>query len=245
MNPTVPSVTTARGGASRGRRRAVEVPGRAVPRALGAALALCLLAGGAAAPARAEPHAYTLSADQSQVEIRVRRHGFFSLLSDDHVMLAEGIAGRVRVDPEDLAQAALQMSLPVTSLRVDPARLRAELALDDGVDDGDRSAIRKAMLSPEVLDADRYPRVIVTLESTSGTWPDLLLNLRVRVRQSEQVLAVPVQVAVEGGTLTATGETELRLSDFGIEPYHYALGLISVENRITLRFRVVALVDAS
>lgn len=212
---------------------------------LGAALALCLLAGGAAAPARAEPHAYTLSAHQSQVEIRVRRNGFFSLLSDVHVMLAEGIAGRVRVDPEDPSQAALQMSLPVTSLRVDPPRLRAELSLDGSVDDGDRASIREAMLSPEVLDADKYPRVIVTLESTSGTWPELVLNLRVRIRQTERVLAVPAQVVVEGGTLTATGETDLRLSDFGIEPYHYAMGLISVENRITIRFRVVALADAS
>ena len=206
-------------------------------------LVLLLVTAGWGGDAQAAQRGYTLDPHESEVIVLVRRLGLFSWFSDDHVLLAEGIAGRVHLDPDVPAQAALQLSLPVQSLRVDPAEVRQSLGLDDGVDDGDREDIRAVLLSPEMLDADLFPRVIVTLESTGGVLPDLLLGVRVRIRQIEQVLAVPVRLVLEGDALIATGEVDLLQSQFGITPHSALLGMLAVEDRVTIRFRVVARMD--
>jgi hypothetical protein len=85
---------------------------------------------------------------------------------------------------------------------------------------------------------------VATLEGASGTLPDLLLTLRVRVRQTEQVLSVPVRVEATPDGLRARGEFAFLQSGFGIRPYRALLGAIAVEDEARVRFDIVARVEA-
>ncbi|HKI98576.1 MAG TPA: YceI family protein [bacterium] len=210
-------------------------------------LALLLAAlwqGALPAPAAAQSRSYTVDAHASSVQVLAYRKGLFSLLAHDHVFVADGFAGRVTFDPADLTRAALQLTVPVASMLVDPQDARDALGLEGKLDDSDRAEIKANMLAPDQLDGAQYPRVTATLASASGKLPDLTLAVRVRIRQVEKVLNVPVHVELTSGQLLATGQLELLQSDFGIEPYSTLFGAIAVKNRVQVRFRILARVDA-
>lgn len=203
-------------------------------------LALLVVSGGWPLTARAQTRSYVIDAAASSVQVILRREGAFSVLAHDHVLLADGFAGRVAVDRADVSRAAVQITLPVASLIVDPPDAREALQMEGDLDDEDRAEIRESMLAEDQLDAEQFPRIVATLESVTGTLPELELALRVRIRQTERVLSVPTRVEFAGDRLEASGEFTLLQSDFGIEPYSTLLGAIAVRDLVTVRFRVVA-----
>lgn len=191
-------------------------------------------------PARAQARAYTIDAHASSVQVQVERAGVFALLAHNHVFVAEGFAGRITVDPADLSRSSLQLTIPLASLQVDPQDARDALGLAGKLDDSDRAEIREHMMAPHQLDLAHYPRVTATLASVSGTPPDLVVGLRVRIKETEKVLRVPVHLELSGSELRVQGEAEFLQSDFGIKPYSTLLGAISVKDRVRVRFRIVA-----
>ncbi len=189
---------------------------------------------------RAEVRAYTIDPHASTIRLRLFRTGVFSLLAHDHVLLAEGIAGRVLLDTQDVSRSSMQLSVPVTSLRVDPLEERLTLGLDGELDEEDRAEIREAMLSAEQLDAPRFPRVVATLDSLTGDLPEVVLAVRLRIRGTERVIQVPVRVTASDTELRASGEISLLQSQFGIEPYSALLGALAVEDRVLVDFELIA-----
>ena len=53
-------------------------------------------------------------------------------------------------------------------------------------------------------------------------------------------LTLPLRVEVAAGTLTATGKTTLRQSDFGMKPVSAGGGTVKVKNEIAVDLRIVA-----
>jgi polyisoprenoid-binding protein YceI len=248
---TLPSEKPGRTGAWRpvrdsGRGRLARFVATFVPRFVAVALAVAVLAlaGPVAGSLAAQPRSYRVDVDGSKVHVLVRKAGLLALLAHDHVMVADGFAGRVTVDPQNLGASALQVTVPVASLRVDPEDARQEHSLEGDIDDEDRAEILEAMLSGEQFDAAHFPRVVATLEATGGRLPDVTLSLRVRIKQTEKVIHIPVRVELKGDVLEASGSFELLQSDFGIEPYSTLLGTIAVKDRVVVRFRILARADA-
>ncbi len=251
-----PQAATRATGRSAGRssRRPQLLRGRRPGRNWGARAALplawlrvCLLAvalGGAPAPAQAAPRTYTIDVHTSSVMVLLYRQGLFALLAHDHVIVAEGFAGRVTADPADLAHTALQLTFPVPSLQVDPLAVRQELGLAGKLSLDDRKEIQANMLAPAQLDGVQYPRIVATLESVSGQLPDVMLTVRVRIKKTEKVLSIPAHVELAGDEVRATGEFTLLQSDFGVEPYSAVLGAIAVQDPARVRFRIVARAEA-
>ncbi len=194
-------------------------------------------------PAYGAPVSYTIDPQAGSLQLLVQRAGVLAVLAHDHVLVAEGYAGRIVLDTTALAGASLQISVPVAALRVDPPQARAELGLAGELDDDDRREIRDNLLAPQQLDAGQFPRVIATLEGISGVLPDVTLALRVRIKQTEQVLTVPARVEATPRRLEASGAFDLLQSAFGIEAYSALLGAIAVEDRVRVRFRIVALAE--
>ncbi len=188
----------------------------------------------------AEVRAYTIDPRASKLRLQLFRTGVFSLLAHDHVLLAESIAGRVLLDTQDLSRSSMQLSVPVTSLRVDPLEERLTLGLDGELDEEDRAEIREAMLSAEQLDAPRFPRVVATLDSLTGDLPEVVLAVRLRIRGTERVIQVPVRVTASDTELRASGEISLLQSQFGIEPYSALLGTLAVDDRVLVDFELIA-----
>lgn len=175
----------------------------------------------------------------STLTIRIFRAGLFSVFAHDHLLVARGIAGRVRYDDRDVSQSSLQLSVPVGSLIVDDPEHREREGMDGEFSEEDIQEVRETLLSEAFLDEGNHPRIVATAVDITGEPPLLNLGLNVRIKQTEKVIRVPIRVTVDEETFRAVGELYLLQSDFGIEPFSSYLGFISVKDTIQIRFDIL------
>ncbi len=153
------------------------------------------------APAGGEPNRWMTVAGKSQVSFDASFPlGNFTGRTGD-------LGGEFRADQADLRQGVTGV------LRVSPATLRT------GVEGRDRD-MRKA------LAVERYPEIRFTLGHVEASFPsvtdrsDVLLTIsgRMLIRGVERPMAFPGRVRRRDDALWVRGESELKMSDFGIKP---------------------------
>jgi len=193
-----------------------------------------------AAPPPGLARTYVIDSLASRVVVVLKRAGPLAVLAHDHVLVARGMAGQINWEPDRPAEASVQVTIPVGSLEVDAPEARAAAGLSGTLSESNRASVRKNLLAEDQLDEAGHPRIVVTLVGLSGAPPQVQAHLRVRIRQAERTVSVPVRVVFEEGTLRAEGQVELVQSDFGIEPYSTLLGAIAVQDRVRVNFRFVA-----
>lgn len=160
---------------------------------------LCLLS--LPASAEGEPRPYAVLAGKSQVRFEA------SYPLGDFSGVTEEVAGAVRLDPADLPGGV------AGSVRADPSRLRT------GNDGRDRD-LRKT------LETDRHGEIRFHAEEVKSSFPSLAegadVTLRITgvlsIRGVERATTWTGRARLEGGTIWVRGETDLRLTDFGITP---------------------------
>ena len=185
-------------------------------------------------------HTFQIDSQASRIMVRLDRKGLLSAFSHDHLLVAEGIAGRIFLDEEDISRSSLLLSVPVDSIVVDPPAERQREGITGEMDDGDREDTRENMLSGEYLDAANHPRIVATAERISGELPLLSIPIMLRIKESERELILPVRVTIENLTLRAVGEVRFLQSEYGVEPFSNLLGTLAVEDEILVKFDIVA-----
>jgi len=177
----------------------------------------------------------------SVVDVEVRRGGVLARLGHDHVLSSRSLAGRVWLQA-DFRRSGLDLSLPVAELIVDdPQRRRAAgKAFPPEIPQADREATRDNMLGGQVLDAGRYPRILLRAVAIDGGPQATQAMIRISIKEISRDVPVPVRLSIAGDRLVASGEFDLLQSDFGIEPFSAAFGALKVQDRLHLRFRIVA-----
>jgi polyisoprenoid-binding protein YceI len=206
--------------------------------------ALAAAAGPAGAAAAAAP-AWSVDLGRSLFAVLTRKAGPAARLAHDHLVVARAPRVELAFDPSAPEAARLAVTVPVSSLDVDPPaerrarspRLR-ELGLLDAdlppVDEGDRGKVRAAMLEGDQLDATRFPTVTAELTALERRgdgaaarvalgW-DATVRLTVRDRTVEK--KVPARWQLVDGELRAEAVAEARFTEFGIEPYSAFLGAV-------------------
>ena len=215
-------------------------------------LAAILLAGCAAAPPPAPPESvqesptawyqaarargqkiYEVAGAQSLVTIVVRRGGAFARFGHDHVIASRSLSGQVAPDAN---RAHLQFRLDQMS--VDEPSLRAQAGLATQPSAEDIEGTRNNMLK-RVLDAERYPVVQLAAERLPGK--DDALRLAITLHGVTRSMDVPVTYARTAAHIHVSGELALLQSDFGITPMSIMGGALTVQDRMELRFAIVAL----
>jgi len=119
----------------------------------------------------------------------------------------EDVGGKFHADPADLRQGV------TGALRVDAATLRT------GVESRDRDMWN-------ALAVERYPDIRFSVERVEASFPsvtdrsDVLLTIsgRMLIRGVERPMAFPGRVRRRDDGLWVRGESELKMSDFGITP---------------------------
>ena len=96
------------------------------------------------------------------------------------------------------------------------------------------------MLAADQLAVAEHPRITAIVERAEGSLPNLKLHMRLKVRDKEQTLVVPATISVDSGTLLVSGQVELSQKAFGIEPYTALLGAISVDDKVRVKFEILA-----
>src|SRR5262249_15036418 len=128
----------------------------------------------------------------------------------------------------------------VGGLDVDAPAEREKAGFLSELTPGNRKSIQDTMNGPEVLDVAKFPAVTAATERISGRLPDLTLEMRVKIRDREQVVKVPARVVVALDHVQATGSAELLQTAFGITPYETLMGSIAVQDKIVVQFDILA-----
>jgi len=193
-----------------------------------------LLAACTAAVAAAE-QGYTVVAGQSSVRIHVGKTGVFGFAGHEHDVVAPVAQGTVVADPADLARSSVTVSFDAAALKVTA----------DGEPAKDVPEVQAKMAGPEVLDAARFQSITFRSRSVAGEEVkagvyDLQVTGDLDLHGVSRSLTLPLRVEVAAGTLTATGKTTLRQSDFGMKPVSAGGGTVKVKNEIAVDLRIVA-----
>ncbi len=182
--------------------------------------------------AQAGQAVYRIDAAQSLIAITVRRGGSFARFGHDHVIASRTVAGYAAPD-EGRADFAFRLD----QMTVDEQGLRAEAGLETVPDAEAIAGTRRNMLT-RVLDAERYP--LVQLQVTRMPGRDDVVRLGVSLHGVTRVVEAPARIERSASQLTASGAFTLLQTEFGITPMSVMGGAMTVQDRMELRYRIVA-----
>lgn len=174
----------------------------------------------------------------SLIAVTVRRGGTLARLGHDHIVASHTLAGFVA---PGLGRADLHFRLD--QLSIDETDLRGAAGFDTQPSADAIAGTRRNMLV-KVLDAERYPDVLLGVTQAAPDAP-LMLAITLHGVTRGMPLAAAIERDAAGRRLVASGTLELKQSDFGIVPFAVLGGALAVQDRMELRFRIVAVTEVA
>lgn len=168
----------------------------------------------------------------SLVAIEVRRGGPLAGLGHDHVVASRDLRGYV-----DAEAGRADLYVPLQRLTVDEPGLRAEAKLDTQPSPDAIEGTRRNMLE-KVLDAGRYPFALI--RAARATDDPAKLDVALTLHGTTRRFDIPLQMETLPDGLAVSGRLTFQQTDFGLTPYSVLGGALRVEDRLELRFRIVA-----
>ncbi len=188
-----------------------------------------------AAAARGE-RVLRIDTANSRVVIEVRREGSLAHLGHDHVVASRDVAGYVLADA-----GRADLAIPLAKLTVDEPELRTEAGLDTQPSAADIAGTRRNMLA-SVLDAERHPYAVIHVVRAEARSDRLAVAIT--LHGVTQRFDVPARIEADAGGIVVSGRLSFDQSAFRIVPFSVLGGALAVRDRLDLRFRVRAVVDA-
>ncbi|HYC41766.1 MAG TPA: YceI family protein [Noviherbaspirillum sp.] len=167
---------------------------------------------------------------QSLVAIDVRRAGPLAGLGHDHVVASRDVQGYVLS-----AAGRADLFIPLALLTVDEAALREESGMGKPPSQDAVEGTRRNMLD-KVLEAERFPFALVGIERQDGDVMRVSITLHGRTRE----FLSPSRIEHVPGKITVSGEMAIAQSAFGITPFAVLGGALQVQDKLALRYRIVA-----
>ena len=183
---------------------------------------------------------YRLAPDDSEIRILAYRAGALAEQGHNHVVTVPAFRGRAWLPEEGLAEARFDLVAELADLEVDPPEARAELGHTFGkpFTAEQRQGTRANMLGDGLLQADRHPRLGLRSVEVRGALPRPVVKMAITLHGVTREQWVPLAMETEGDRLVAEGRFLIRHGDFGLEPFTALGGLLAVQERIMVEFRV-------
>jgi polyisoprenoid-binding protein YceI len=184
---------------------------------------------------------YKVDPENSRVDIFVYRGGTLARLGHNHVMTAKQLAGEVWIHPR-FEKSGFDISFQVNDLIVDDAEARRAAGSDfpPEIPQSDKDGTRTNMFRPEVLDAEQFPEVRVQATAVHGELPTVQIVAGIFIKNVRREVSVPVALSVEESQVSAQGEFDILQTEFGIKPFSIGLGALQVQDRLHVRFHILA-----
>jgi polyisoprenoid-binding protein YceI len=182
------------------------------------------------AAAAAGTAVYAVDPGASLIAVTVHRGGLMARLGHDHVVASHTLSGYVAPD-----KGRADISFRADQMTVDEPQLLREAGIDKQPSPPAVEGTRKNMLGP-VLEAQRHP--VVTLHAERPA--DGRLHVTVTLHGATRRLDLPAAVEVDAAQVTASGTARLKQTDFGITPFSVGAGLLSVQDELEVRYRIVS-----
>lgn len=168
---------------------------------------------------------------QSLIAVTVRRGGALARLGHDHVVASHDVTGTVQP-----AQNRADFQFRLDQMKVDEPDLRRVAGLEKQPSADAVDGTRTNMLT-KVLDAERYPLVTVHAERGAAGDP---LDVAITLHGVTRSHRIPVALSEAGGVMTVSGTLTLNQTDFGLVPFSVMGGAMAVQDRMELRFTLIA-----
>ncbi len=184
-------------------------------------------------PAIVAAKTYSIAAAQSQLTLTLIQEGVLRRVHPTHHVGVKSFTGRIQL-PADESKALVELDADTKSF----------INIDKDMKDFERSGFHK-VLHEEVLASERYPTikflsVSLTNVQKSGDQRSFTLNGDLTLRGVTRRVAFPVKVTISGKQLRATGEENIKQTDFGLTPYSGGLGTIKIGDQLKVSFVIVA-----
>lgn len=163
----------------------------------------------------------SIDVEHSTITVYVYRSGLFSFAGDNHEVRAPIKAGIV-----DESQRKVEIEVEVRALRVSDPHLSSEK----------RSQVQQKMLSPDVLDPERFPIIkFVSNRVEPKRDKELLVHGTLTLHGEMR----PIVVLVSGTQPRYRGSATLKQTAFGIQPVSIAGGTVKVKDEVKIDFDVI------
>jgi hypothetical protein len=184
---------------------------------------------------------FTIRSDASDVRFLVYRAGPLAAFGHNHVIRAAVIEGDVYLNSQ-FSLSGFAFTLPLKDFRVDEPAERAAEGPDFASQPSAAaiSGTTRNMLSVSLLDAAHYPEIDVRSVRISGPRTKPAVTVRITLRGVQRELYVPLTLTECGSQLIASGDFDIRQSDFGLAPFSILGGGLQVADTVKVRFRIVA-----
>ena len=183
---------------------------------------------------------YEVDAEHSEVEFLVYKAGSLAAFGHNHTVEARQFSGEVYLAPR-FEDSLFSLRLPVQDFEVDRAEARAAAGPDfaSRPSANDIKGTSEHMLGADGLDAGQYPDVTIQSVSVSGAEARAEMTVRITLHGTARDMKVPVAVSREGDDLSATGDFELRQTEFGVRPYSALGGALQVADALKVHFQIL------
>jgi hypothetical protein len=184
---------------------------------------------------------YRIVPAESQLEIRVYRSGKLAHMGHNHIVSSNELNGFVLVGRR-AADTRFDLWFPVATLTVDAPELRAAAGADfaSRPSANDIKGTRANMLGEKLLDAARFPHVLVGGRQRGGNAQEPELELSITVHGAAHAVPATSLVEAADGSITASGELKLTHATLGLTPFSVFGGALAVDETITVRYRITA-----
>jgi hypothetical protein len=186
---------------------------------------------------------YRVDAAHSTLRVLVYRGGPLASLGHNHVILDQALSGWVRAGKSPQA-SSFYLQLAVADFIIDPLEARTEEGVDfsEAVDEPARAGTQRNMLGAALLNAERYPAILIESVSVQGggTGPELTASLRVTIAGRTKLVSAPFSLARQPGSLHAQADFWLPQTALGLTPFSAMLGGLQVANDLHLKLDLQA-----
>jgi polyisoprenoid-binding protein YceI len=177
---------------------------------------------------------YTIDLSQSRVTATLTQEGFIARRYPTHRVEVKNFTCKIEVPERDETRLAVQVEAETKSLT----------NADEGMTEFERREFHN-VLNNSVLESDKFPMikfvsVSVSDARKSGETRSFTLNGDLTMRDVTKRVSFPVTVTISKDQLRATGDAELKQTDFGIKPYSGKLGMIRIGDEMKINFAIVA-----
>jgi polyisoprenoid-binding protein YceI len=169
---------------------------------------------------------------RSLVVVEVRRAGALARLGHDHVIASHDVSGYVA--PEE---GRADLYVPLARLTVDESEMRVEAGFDTQTSMDAIEGTRRNMLE-KVLEAERFPYALIHIDRSTADGS--MLRVTVTLHSMTRTFEIPAQIENPTDGMVVNGRLTFNQTDFGIVPFSVLGGALQVQDRVDLRFRIVA-----
>lgn len=172
---------------------------------------------------------YQFERTNSFIEIHLGTDGALGFAGHEHLIRTPIQTGVFVYDAGDLPHSSVELAVAAAELRV----------LDPGLAIKDKEKIQATMESERVLGARQFSAIkFKSTAITAAPGGQLKVTGNLTIRDKTRQVSFVVLARQAGSGIKATGQCQLRQTDFGIKPVSAGLGTVRVKDLMTIEFEI-------